>query len=150
MVVSFFSGTCSDPTPEHGSIASGPAPTDGRYPHLTSITLQCDDGFTYSNINPSHLCIRGFWNIHLGTCIPNDRGESFKIEFNFLFPKCFSLNSANSVTKICYYSKKIRTWHTSQLSCKWPGCYQSARKTHVRDNIFKFSPVYASVIYWFL
>ena len=35
----------------------------------------------------------------------------------------------------------------SHLLCKRPWCYHSASKTHVRDGILKFSPIYASVIY---
>ena len=31
-----------------------------------------------------------------------------------------------------------------------PGCYHSASKTHVRDRIFKLSPIHASVIYHIL
>ena len=56
----------------------------------------------------------------------------------------FFLNSANSVTKICHYSK--RTW-TCPLLWKRPGCYHSTSKTHVRDRIFKLSPIHVSVIY---
>ena len=45
---------------------------------------------------------------------------------------------------ICHYSKRSRSCH---LLCKRPGCYNSTSKTHVRDMIFKFSPIHASVIY---
>ena len=31
------------------------------------------------------------------------------------------------------------------LLCKRPGCYHSTNKTHVRDRIFKLSPIHASV-----
>ena len=52
--------------------------------------------------------------------------------------------SLNSVTKNCHYSKRARTFH---LLCKRPGCYHSTSKTHVRERIFKTSPINASVIY---
>ena len=56
----------------------------------------------------------------------------------------FSLNPANSVTKICHYSKRIRT--PSHLLCNEPTCYHSASQTHVKGKIFKLSPIHASVI----
>ena len=45
---------------------------------------------------------------------------------------------------ICHYNKKAWTCH---LLCKRPGCYHSTSKTHVRDRIFKLSPIHTSVIY---
>ena len=45
---------------------------------------------------------------------------------------------------ICHYSKRTQTCH---LLCKRPGCYHSASKIHVRDRIFKLSPIHASLIY---
>ena len=36
---------------------------------------------------------------------------------------------------------------TCHVLYEWPGCYHSASKTHVRDRIFKFISVHASVIY---
>ena len=42
-----------------------------------------------------------------------------------------------------YDIKRTRTWH---LLCKRPGCYHSSSKTHVRDWIFKLTPIHASVI----
>ena len=65
-----------------------------------------------------------------------------------VFPKCFSLNSLNSVTKN-YDIKKDSNLPHSHLLCKRPACYHSASKTHVRDWIFKLSPIHASVIYQF-
>ena len=41
----------------------------------------------------------------------------------------------------------IKTVQTCHLLCERPECYHSASKTHVRDSIFKFSPIHASVIY---
>ena len=58
----------------------------------------------------------------------------------------FSLNSANSVTKNCHYSKRARNWPLSHLLCKRPGCYHTASKTHVRDSIFEFSLIHTSVV----
>ena len=49
----------------------------------------------------------------------------------------FSLNSTNPVTK------RLQTCH---LLHKRPGCCHSTCKTHVRDRIFKLSPIDASVI----
>ena len=34
----------------------------------------------------------------------------------------------------------------SHLLCKRPGCYHSTSKIHVRDRIFKSSPIHASVV----
>ena len=60
-----------------------------------------------------------------------------------------SLNSLNSVAKIFVITVKGFEHATSHLLCKRPGCYHSASKTHVRDRIFKLSPIHASVIYQF-
>ena len=38
----------------------------------------------------------------------------------------------------------------SHLLCKRPGYYRRISKTHVRDMIFKLSPIHASVIYQIL
>ena len=62
------------------------------------------------------------------------------IKFNGVFPKCFSLNSVNSVKKM----------PPSHLLCKRPAYYHSASKTHVKDRILKLSPIHASVIYQLL
>ena len=58
----------------------------------------------------------------------------------------FSLNSANLVTKIFVIT--VKGLKPATL-CKRPGCSASASasKTHVRDGIFKLSPIHASVIY---
>ena len=48
------------------------------------------------------------------------------------------------IFEFCHYSKRART---CCLLCKRPGCYHSTSKTHVRDRIFKLSPIHASVIY---
>ena len=45
---------------------------------------------------------------------------------------------------ICHYSKRARTCH---LLWERPGYYHSISKTHMRDRIFKLSPIYSSVIY---
>ena len=45
---------------------------------------------------------------------------------------------------ICHYNKRV--W-THNLLCQRQGCYHSASKTHVRDRIFKLTPIHASVIY---
>ena len=58
----------------------------------------------------------------------------------------FSLNSANSVTKICHSVKGFEPLPPSHLLCKRPACYHSASTTHVRDRNFKLSPIHASVI----
>ena len=50
-------------------------------------------------------------------------------DWTFEFPLVFSLNSANSVTKLfVIYSKRVRTCH---LLCNRPGCYHSAGKTYM-------------------
>ena len=41
------------------------------------------------------------------------------------------------------YSKTTQTYH---LLCKRPGRYHNTSKTHVRDRIFKSSPIHASMI----
>ena len=58
----------------------------------------------------------------------------------------FSVNSLNSVTKICYSVKGFEPLSSSHLLCKRPACYHSASTTHVRDRIFKLNPIHASVI----
>ena len=52
----------------------------------------------------------------------------------------------NSVTKICHYSKRARTCH---LLCNRPEYYHNTSKTHVRDRIFRLSPIHASMIFRF-
>ena len=44
---------------------------------------------------------------------------------------------------ICHYSERSQTCH---LLCMRPGCYHSTSKTHIRDRIFKWVPIHASVI----
>ena len=56
------------------------------------------------------------------------------------------LHSANSVTKICHSVKGLKPLPPSHLLCKRPACYHSTNTTHVRDRIFKLSPIHASVI----
>ena len=53
-------------------------------------------------------------------------------KINWVFPKCFHW--------ICWQN----ICHRATF---WPGCYNSTSKTHVRDRIFKLSPIHASVIY---
>ena len=55
----------------------------------------------------------------------------------------FSLNSANSVTKI-FVIKRARTCY---LLCKRSICYQSANRTHLGDTIVKLS---LSMFQWFI
>ena len=60
-------------------------------------------------------------------------------------PAKYIANLLNSVTKnICHYSKRVRTCHLLWLR---PWCYYSSSKTHVRDRIFEFTSIHASVIY---
>ena len=40
----------------------------------------------------------------------------------------------------------IKRTQTCHLLCKRPGCYHSASKKHVRDRIFKLTPIHASAI----
>ena len=59
----------------------------------------------------------------------------------------------------CFIAAEIVMWRspsvrnpfsrtrTCHLLCKRPGCHHSTSKTHVRDRIFKLSPIHASVIY---
>ena len=54
----------------------------------------------------------------------------------------FSLNSVTIVITV----KRLKM-SPSHLLCKRPGCYHSTSETHVRDRIFKLSPIHASVIY---
>ena len=49
----------------------------------------------------------------------------------------FSLNSANSVTKICHSVKGFEPLPPSHLLRKRPGCYHSTSITRVRDRNFK-------------
>ena len=60
-----------------------------------------------------------------------------------------SLNSANSVTKICHSIIGLELLSPSNLLCKRPACYQSTSTTHVKDRTIKLTLVYASVIYQF-
>ena len=69
---------------------------------------------------------------------------SLNSERHLSFPKTFSLNSLISVTKIFAITVKGLEPATS---CATSGCYHSTIKTHVRDRIFEFNPIYASVIY---
>ena len=56
-----------------------------------------------------------------------------------------SIESAEFSDKnICQYSKRART---CKLLCKRQECCHSPSKTHVRDRIFKLSPIHASVIH---
>ena len=55
--------------------------------------------------------------------------------------------SLNSVTKYLSLQYKDSNLPPSPLLCKRPECCHSASKTHVRDRIFKFSPIQASLIY---
>ena len=61
----------------------------------------------------------------------------------------FSLNSLNSVTKLCHYNKRTRTWLT-QPPLVWE---TSMLPQHQLDTceiqIFKLNPIHASVIYQF-
>ena len=52
----------------------------------------------------------------------------------------------NSVTKICHSVKGLEPLPHSHLLCKSPACYHSTNLTHVRDRIFKLSPIHASMI----
>ena len=61
---------------------------------------------------------------------------------NEVFPKCFTEFSHKN---ICHYSRRTQTGHPA-TSCARD---QNARKTHLRDRIFKLSPIHASVIYQF-
>ena len=61
-----------------------------------------------------------------------------------IFLKCFSLNSTKLGDKKIYVIKRTRTCH---LLCKRPACNHSTRKTHIRDRIFKLSPIHISGIY---
>ena len=56
----------------------------------------------------------------------------------------WSFTEFSETKNICHNSKRTRTYH---LLCKRPGCYHSARKTHVRDRIIKLSPINSSVIH---
>ena len=60
-----------------------------------------------------------------------------------VFPKCFTAFPEFSDKNICHYSKRAWTYH---LLCKRLGYYRSASKTHVRDSVFKLSPIHASAI----
>ena len=46
----------------------------------------------------------------------------------------------------CHSVKGLEPLPPSHLLCKRPVCYHSASTTHVRDMIFKLSPIHASVI----
>ena len=68
-----------------------------------------------------------------------------------VFPKCFSLNSANSVTKKIMTLKGLEPLPRDQAtSCIRDQHGTTAPVRHVRDWIFKLSPIHASVIYQFL
>ena len=58
----------------------------------------------------------------------------------------FSLNSANSVTKICHSVKGFEPLPPSHLLCNGAECYRLASTTHVRDRNFKLNPIHASMI----
>ena len=57
--------------------------------------------------------------------------------FVFHFDKQQPLKSLKGRSKV----------RTCRLLCQRQGCSHSANKTHVRDRIFKLSPIHASVIY---
>ena len=67
-----------------------------------------------------------------------------KIKYSGIFPKGFHWIQRIRWQNICHYSKRAQTCH---LLCKRPGCYHSVSKTHVRERIFKLSPIHALVIY---
>ena len=68
----------------------------------------------------------------------------FRIIYTGVFPKCFQRIQWIQWQKICHYSKRVRT---CILLFERPGCYHRASKTHVRERIFKLTPIHASGIY---
>ena len=59
------------------------------------------------------------------------------------FLKCFHWICWIQWKNICHYRKRARIYRLLHYR---PGCYHSASKTHVRDRIFKLTPIHASVI----
>ena len=74
----------------------------------------------------------------------NSKFELFKeiIEFSLnVFTELCEFSNRN----IFHYSKRAGTYHPV-TSCERPRCYHSASEKHVRDRIFKLTPIHASVI----
>ena len=67
-----------------------------------------------------------------------------KQQDNGVFPKCFLVNSLNSVTKKLLLQQKDS--NPSHLLCERPTCYHSASTTHVRDRILKVQ----FMLQWFI
>ena len=62
-----------------------------------------------------------------------------------------SVESTESVELEKYFCKKcVFEPSISSVTCNKPACYHSARKTHVRNRIFRLSPIHASVTYQIL
>ena len=59
----------------------------------------------------------------------------------------FSLNLTNSVTKYLSYSKIAQTSQPLTSCVRDQDAITVLACTHVRDSIFKLSPIHASVIY---
>ena len=66
---------------------------------------------------------------------------------NWVFPKCFHYIRWIQWQKCVSLHSKGSNLPSSHLLGKRPKCYHSTNKTHVRDRIFKLSPIHASVIY---
>ena len=58
--------------------------------------------------------------------------------------ECILVFTEFSDKNICYYSERARTCH---LLCWNQGCYHFNSQTHVRNRIFKMTPILASLIY---
>ena len=68
----------------------------------------------------------------------------YKLNKNWVFPKCFPEFAELGDKNICHHSKRAWTYH---LLCKRSGCCHSGSVTHVTDIIFKKTPILTSVIY---
>ena len=69
------------------------------------------------------------------------------IEYNWVFPECFHWIRWIQWQKYLSLQIKGSNLPPSHLLRKRPGCYHSTNKTHVRDRIFKLSPIHVYVIY---
>ena len=116
-----------------------------------SAVALCNRHFGYFDNIPSKTCILNITNFNVISSLPHlhppqaSRTYILYVMDNIrVFPNCFHWIAEFSDKNIFHNSKRTRTCH---LLCKRPWGYHSTSKTHVKDRIFKLSPIHGSVIY---
>ena len=129
-------GSCvSDQIP---STSTKAVPTYRAVSNLGTIYLHC-----YC----CHVALLIYCWIHgESECVHNAYASLWNMPTEF-FLNVFTEFAEFTDKNICPYSKRTRPCH---FLYKRPGCYHCASTTHMRDRIFKFSLIHASVIYLIL